>query len=321
MSTAKKTDDIRIARYEPSRDKGAWDDFVRQAKNSHFMFFRNYMDYHSDRFKDHSLLFYKDDKLLAVLPASEHGDELRSHGGLTYGGFLSGESMKQGKMMECFSLLRQYLRENNFSRMIYKCIPSIYHQIPAEEDRYALFRNQAKLLKIEPATVIDLMNHTKMSKIRIRQTHRAEREGVSCIRSFDFDRFFELGNEVLKNRHQVHAVHTAGEMRLLQNRFPQNIELYLAVQNDELLAGTLVFITEKAVHTQYLASGETGRKTGALDLLISTLIEHFRSGKVYFDFGISTESDGQILNEGLIYQKEGFGGRTIAYETWEITGV
>ena len=320
MSTAEKTDDIRIVRYEPDRDKGAWDDFVRQAKNSHFMFFRNYMDYHSDRFTDHSLLFYRNDKLLAVLPTSEHGNELRSHGGLTYGGFLSGESMKQGKMMECFSILRQYLRKNDFSRMIYKCIPSIYHRIPAEEDRYALFRNQAQLLKIEPATVIDLMKNVKMSQDRKQHISKAKREGIICRKSEDFDRFFELENEVLESRHQVHAVHTAGEMQLLQNRFPQNIELYSAMSDGTLLAGALVFITEKTVHTQYLASGETGRKTGALDLLISTLIEHFRSSKVYFDFGISTESDGQILNEGLIYQKEGFGGRTIAYETWEISG-
>ena len=320
MSIVQKPDEIRISRYDSERDKNMWDDFVGKAKNSHFMFFRNYVDYHSDRFKDHSLLFYRGNKLLAILPASEHGGELRSHGGLTYGGFICGESMRQSWIMECFRLLRRYLSNHEFSHMMYKCIPYIYHRIPAEEDRYALFRSSAQIVKIEPATVVALKNEVKMPKGRKAQISRARREGVVCRKSEDFDRFFELENEVLETRHRVRAVHTAAEMRLLHSRFPQNIELHFAMWNDELLAGVLLFITEKTVHAQYLASGEQGRKIGALDFLISTLIEHFQEGKDYFDFGISSESGGQILNEGLIFQKEGFGGRTVAYETWKLKG-
>lgn len=320
MSTVQKPDELCIFRYDPDRDRNAWDDFVGKAKNSHFMFFRNYMDYHSDRFRDHSLLFYRGDKLLAILPASEHGEELRSHGGLTYGGFLCGESMKQSRMMECFRLLRGYLSDRGFSRMIYKCIPHIYHRIPAEEDRYALFRSLARIMKIEPATVVPMKVRVKMSQDRKLHISKARREGVVCRQSEDFDRFFELENTVLESRHRVRAVHTAEEMRLLHSRFPQNIELHLAMRNEELLAGVLLFITEKTVHTQYMASAGEGREIGALDFLVATLIERFREEKEYFDFGISSESGGQILNEGLIYQKEGFGGRTVAYETWELTG-
>lgn len=320
IQTAQNPDDIRICRYVSERDRDVWDDFVGQAKNSHFMFYRDYMDYHSERFKDHSLMFHRGDKLLAVLPASEHGMELRSHGGLTYGGFLCGKDMKQSRMMECFRRLRQYLHENNFSRMIYKCIPYIYHRIPAEEDRYALFRNQAQILKIEPSTVIPLKQKITMVKGRKAQISRAKREGVVCRKTENFDLFFELENEVLETRHQVRAVHTAAEMHLLHSRFPQNIELYFAMQNNVLLAGVLLFITEKTVHTQYMASQEKGREIGALDFLLATLIDRFRASKEYFDFGISTESAGQVLNEGLIHQKEGFGGRTVVYETWKLTG-
>ena len=46
------------------------------------------MDYHNDRFKDHSLMVFKDDKLIALLPANIVDFNLRSHQGLTYGGFL-----------------------------------------------------------------------------------------------------------------------------------------------------------------------------------------------------------------------------------------
>ena len=37
-----------------------------------------------------------------------------------------------------------------------------------------------------------------------------------------------------------------------------------------------------------------------------------------FDFGVSTEQRGSYLNEGLIFQKEGFGGRAICYDTYAI---
>jgi hypothetical protein len=37
-----------------------------------------------------------------------------------------------------------------------------------------------------------------------------------------------------------------------------------------------------------------------------------------FDFGISTENSGFFLNEGLLFQKESFGGRAIVYETYKL---
>ena len=44
------------------------------------------MDYHKDRFEDYSLMVFKDEKLVAVLPANRVEDKLFSHQGLTYGG-------------------------------------------------------------------------------------------------------------------------------------------------------------------------------------------------------------------------------------------
>ena len=61
------------------------------------------------------------------------------------------------------------------------------------------------------------------------------------------------------------------------------------------------------------------RKIGGLDLVIATIIEKYKQGKkMWLDFGISTEHGRIYLNEGLISQKEGFGGRTGVYETWKI---
>lgn len=100
--------------------KALWDSFIDTSKNGIFMFKRDFMDYHADRFIDNSLLFYNDDELLALLPLSRHDNVLKSHGGLTFGGFISSTNMKQCKMNECVKALMDYLKERNFKALEYK---------------------------------------------------------------------------------------------------------------------------------------------------------------------------------------------------------
>ena len=118
--------------------------------------------------------------------------------------------------------------------------------------------------------------------------------------------------------HSATPVHTADEIKLLANRFPENIKLYVAYKNNEMLAGVLVYITPNVVHTQYIANSDMGRQCGALDIVMDYLINNCYSEKEYFDFGISTENEGLFLNEGLISQKQEFGGRAIAYDFYEL---
>jgi hypothetical protein len=58
---------------------------------------------------------------------------------------------------------------------------------------------------------------------------------------------------------------------------------------------------------------------GALDLLFHELINNYYVDYPIFDFGQSTEQNGNYLNGGLIFQKEGFGGRGAVYETYRYT--
>lgn len=307
---------ISIASYTADQVK-TWDDFVNRSKMPMFMFNRGFMDYHADRFQDASLMFYRDDELLAVLPASRHGDEIRSHGGLTYGGMISGEKMKQHTMLECVDAMRDFYRATGVSSVLYKSIPHIYHRQPAEEDAYALFRNGATLVKVEPSTVVNLAEPLKMPKGRKAQISRARREGVEVRETDDFEAFIALENEALK-RHDVTAVHTASELRLLTSRFPNNIKCICGFLSGKLIAGTVLFVYDHVVHTQYLCADEHAREIGALDLVVSGCIAQYRMTHRWLDFGISSEDGGAWLNEGLIAQKEGFGGRTGVYETWGI---
>lgn len=311
---------ISVKRYN-KEDENTWNKFNSECKNGLFMFDRKFMDYHSDRFRDHSLLFYDDDSLIALLPMNENKNSLISHGGLTYGGFLTNSKMKQHTMNDCFQALIGHAKDYGIVKIYYKQIPAIFHKQPAEEDRYSLFINNASVEKIEPSTAINLHNPLKMPKGRKAQISRARREGVEIVEltdASDFQNFIDLENEVLLEYHGIKAVHSGDELVLLHSRFPEHIHLLGAIKDQKLIAGTLVFEYEHVVHTQYMAANKLAREIGALDLAISHVIEKYRNNKSWLDFGISSEDGGRYLNQGLISQKEGFGGRTIVYQMWLI---
>lgn len=311
---------ISVEKYEAGK-REEWDRFCEKSKAPLFMFQRNYMDYHSDRFQDCSLMFYREGELLALLPMNESKNCLFSHGGLTYGGFITDSKMKQHTMNECFDSLISYAGKRDFECIQYKIVPHIYHESPAEEDRYSLFCRGAHLIKVEASTVINLKHPLKMPKGRKAQISRAKREGImvkELREDSDFAAFIQLENTVLKERHGTIAVHTGEELALLHRRFPEQIRLFGAQKEGRLIAGTVLYEYGQTVHTQYMAADDTARETGALDFTIFTIIEACQDSKLWLDFGISTECSGQYLNEGLISQKEGFGGRTNTYETWQI---
>ena len=309
---------ITIKRYTKN-DENTWDAFVTSSKNGTFMLKRGYMDYHSDRFTDHSLIFYEDDIPIALLPASQHGNELRSHGGLTYGGVICSFDMKQHTMNDCLEALTTYMRNNAIEKLLYKPLPYIYHRYPCQEDLYALWRNGAKLVRRDVSSTIEYIdNPIKLPKGRKSQISRAKREGVTVEISTDFEAFIELENQVLAQYHGLKAVHTGQELELLHSRFPQEILLYVAKHDGKIEAGAVLFVYANMVHTQYMAGSEYSRKNGALDLLLATLIDKFSKEKKFFDFGISTEDEGNILNIGLTAQKEGFGGRSVVYDFYEL---
>ena len=298
--------------------KSVWDKFVDNSKNGTFMLKRDYMDYHSDRFHDMSLMLFNEANLVALFPASLHNKEIRSHGGLTYGGIITDKKMTTTSMLQVMEVLTDFYRKNGISRILYKRVPPIYYTYPADEDLYALFRFNARLYRRDVSTAVYIPDKIRFSELRKRKIKKANKSGLQIHRSFDFDTYVTMLTEVLHARHNVKPVHTAQELKLLASRFPDTIKLYAAFQDDLMLAGVVIFDTPNVVHAQYIVNSDKGRELGALDLVMDFLINTYSENKLYFDFGISTENDGQYLNEGLVSQKEMFGGRAIVYDFYEL---
>lgn len=311
---------MEIRRYR-REDKELWNSFVSKARNATFLFDRNYMDYHADRFDDNSFMFFHKGKLKAVLPANVAGDTLYSHQGLTYGGLLLDKKATVEDVLECFDSLNSWLRENGISKVVYKALPWIYQQYPSQEDLYALtWKCKAQLISRDISSSIVIDNKLKFAESRKSGIRKALSLNIEVGESNDVDGFWHVLEDNLGNRYNAKPVHTASEMKLLMSRFPNNIRLYVAKMNGEIVGGTLIYVTPQVVHTQYISASVEGKKHGTLDLLFDYIINKVYANCRYFDFGKSTEQGGAYLNEPLIFQKEGFGGRGVCYDwyQWEL---
>ena len=306
-----------IVRYQ-HEFRTQWNQFVKDSKNGTFLLEREFMEYHSDRFTDYSLLFFEGMSLIAVLPASIHGNELRSHGGLTYGGLIIGRKMTVQKTVNLFDELKAYLKSNGIGCLIYKRVPSIYHTYPSDEDLYALFRVNAVLIRRDISTAIFLPDRIRFNERRRRNIKKAVKAGLLFKKTLDFSTYINMLTKVLQSQHGVKPVHTADEMKRLADLFPDNIKLFAAYHGDNMIAGSLIFETATVAHAQYIANSQEGKSCGALDFVFDKLINEIYVDKQYFDFGISTEKSGLYLNEGLVEQKQEFGGRGIVYDFYRI---
>lgn len=311
------TKSLEIRRYS-KEVQSQWDSLVRESASGTFLFLRDYMEYHAERFEDFSLMIYEQNKLLALLPASRHGNKIISHGGLTYGGFIALPQLSSEKLLSVFDAVATYLRQEGIELWDYKVVPYIYQSYPHAAEEYALYRMKATRVACGLSSAIDLASPIAYAELRRRGIKRAQKQGITLHRETDFAPFWQILTQNLQERHSVQPVHTLQEITLLHNLFPEQIELHTARQGNQVVAGCVVYNTGRVAHAQYISASPEGKQCGALDMLFAHLIERVYNSCRYFDFGISSEEGGAILNNGLLTQKEGFGARGVVYETYRI---
>ena len=309
---------MEIRRYKQEA-KGEWDSFVRTSKNGTFLFCRDFMEYHGDRFEDCSYMFYEDDSLIALMLGNVKDGVYYSHQGLTYGGLVMDVQSTAVQVLTIFDLLLDALRQAGYRKIVYKAVPHIYHIIPAEEDLYALFRNKAVLSNRYVSSAILLSDKVSYSRTRKNGLKKAAKNSLQVTSSDNYGDFLQILGNNLKDRYDVAPVHSLEEITYLKERFPDEIHLYtVSDAKGEMLAGCIVFETPTVAHLQYTAGTEVGKSSGAIDILIDYILNEAYPHKRYFDYGNSNEDGGRYLNESLIYQKEGFGARGIVYDIYTI---
>jgi len=308
----------RVEKYT-KENRLAWDTFISGAKNATFLFARDFMEYHSDRFTDYSLLVYKDDLLYAVLPANIVGDKLYSHKGLTYGSLVLSKSAKLLYTFEAFKVLLAFLNAKAISTLELRNIPTFYNTMPSDELSYFLFKANATLIKRDALMVIDTSTKIKFQKNRREGINKAKRNGLTIAVDDNFEGFW---NQILipnlQKKHGVAPVHSLEEIQLLAAKFPDHIKQVNVYKDNVIVAGTTLFLTKTTIHPQYVSGNSDKNAFGSLDLAYDYIINHFDSSKRYFDFNISSEENGTALNSGLIFWKESCGARTYVADNYLI---
>lgn len=298
-----------------------WDVFVKASKNGTFLFCRGYMDYHADRFQDNSLIFTNDNgEWEAILPANIDSDNrLVSHEGLTYGGFVMLPQTRAWQPLRWFDALQSHAAQHGIASLSYRPTPYIYHTLPADEDLYALFRNNARQEVCNLSSAVKLPDGIA-SRLGKRAEKRARRYGVTVEPTDNVADFWQIIVDDRQRRHNITPVHNLAEMTLLHSRFPENIRLYVARCNGQIVAGAVLYVMPRSgvLHLQYAAAAESAQKLYAVDAIYHRIVFDDYSDYKYFDFGISNEQAGRWLNTNMTDHKEEFGARSIIYQSFKL---
>lgn len=314
---------MRARAFHPD-DSERWDALCAASYGATFLHSRRFLSYHGDRFVDRSLIFEDDaGHWLGVLPlAQDPADATRwvSHPGITYGGVLHDGALRGAAMVSALESACALMREQGARRLIVKPVPHIYALAPAQDDLYALFRLGAQRVRCDLTNCIDLAHPLPRSERRRRGLKKAQRTGLVIEAGAD-----ELGalwpviEDNLARAHGLRPVHTLAQMELLASRFAQQIVCRVVRHEKRVVAGLVLFVTQRVTHAQYIASSEDGQALCALDLLFDHAIGEARAMQQrYFNFGVSTEDGGRVLNEGLHRFKSEFGAGGVVHEHHEV---
>jgi hypothetical protein len=285
-----------------------WNDFISTAKNATFLFHRDYMEYHSDRFEDYSLLVFDGGKLVSIIPANRIENSIFSHQGLTYGGFVFDDNLNIIEMNTIISKVVIYLKENRFGEFLIKEMVSIYAAQYFNEIRLMLLEKEAKLSAAKMNLAIDFESEFKISKSKLKHYRRLQSIGLEIREEDSLDNFWDkVLIPRLAQRFNSKPVHTLEEITFLKRKFPDNIFQYNVYLENEILAGITIFKTDKVIKSQYGAITKSGEKFRALDFLYINLINKFKTQYAYFDMGTVDDDSELGYNIGLLNQKKELG--------------
>lgn len=305
---------IEVRKYEEG-DKEQWEAFIESAANGTFLHRRSFMEYHGDRFQDASVMVWEGEELLAVFPAHQVGNQIFSHQGLSYGGWIFKMGLSLSSRSQIIRSIIDHYKNQKIKSLIVTPVPYYYSQEGGlQEDDYDSLgfeiKDNKEIYLIE--TPFILKDKGKRKGVR-----RALRKGLE-VREGEVTKSFweDLMLPLYASKIGKSPVHSWDEIALLSERHPGRIQLISAYLEEELLAGLVIFRHPQVIKVQYSAVTEHGKICRAMDFLMQYLMNlpHIQ----YIDLG--TVYDGQTGEklESLAYWKESFGAFPLNLPTFRL---
>jgi Acetyltransferase (GNAT) domain len=293
------------------------------SNNKTFQHTPEFISYHGSRFENLSILITIEDEPIAYCLAAIDNSAsfiVASHPGAAFGGLVTNDDVRGSDTVNLLECLLNHYSKLGFKEFTYKETPYIYAKNPSGDLAYATHRNGGVKKTSLLSYAVDLRNPETYSSQRTRGIKKGKTSVGIEYGWGNIEPFWELLNENLESRHSSAPVHSFAEIEFLKNSFKDEIDLAVArdKKSGKISAGVLLFKNSHVWKTQYIASNELGRKTGALDYLFNQLMFVARQGQIkYLDMGTSNEASGSIINEGLYRFKSGFGGGGLSYDQYK----
>lgn len=247
---------ISIHRFSPTEAK-VWDNFVNNAINGTLFHLRSFLNYHIERkFEDHSLIFKKKGRIIALFSAAEIKNNgtriLHSHPGASYGGFIF-HKLNFGESEGILESFEQYLLEQKFNETFFVSTPSIYSVNRDETLEYALLLRNYKPVELYISSVIAIhADAEKNIKDIYRLKNRSKlyyekiiRENIITFKwENDFDTFYPILVEN-KKRHNAKPTHSLNELKKIDKILPGRLELLLMYADSRAIGGSLILNANK----------------------------------------------------------------------------
>ena len=289
-----------------------WDNFINSSNNGSLFHYRSFINYHENiQFEDHSLLFYKDSKLIALLPAAIQNNNFISHPGISFGSFIY-NTLSFSDSHAVVQQLIKYLQKYDFENIQITLPPGCYSKVQSDYIEFCLHTSGFTYKKMELSNIVELGDNFdtifNCYKSSARQAHRkAEKACIQVQQSNDLDEFYDILCDNLALRHNVSPTHTLSELKKIQQLFPDKINLFSASLDGEVIAGVLNFIcNQNTVLAFYISHNSDFQKFRPLNILFSNIFQWSIDNKYkYYDFGLFTVNGEPNLS--LARFKESFG--------------
>lgn len=310
---------ILVRRYD-TIDFDTWNNFVSSSINGIFLFDRNYMQHHSHKFDDYSLIIENETQWLAILPANKSENTLYSHQFLTYGGLIFNEDLKQIDVLEILKEILIYLEQKQILILNLKIVPTIYCKKPAADLEFALWIGKGELSSRKCSKVLDLNQDFKISKTRQESIRRGQKNNLEIREETNFEPFWtQVLQPNMMQRHHTKPIHSFEEITLLKKKFPNNIRHFNVYSNNKIVAGSTIFIANNVAYPQHISALENRNILGSIDFLYYYLIKNVFADSHFFDFGTSNNHDGKKIDAKLIFWKESYGSQTVLHDSYDIS--
>ncbi len=317
---------IQVVEYKEQYRK-MWDDFVRTSNNGTIFHLQAFLDYHpKNKFNFYHLLFFENDKLLAVLPGGiVNGDVFWSPVGASYGSLVTND-LPFEKCLQLVDSMIDYFASKNFKEIFLIPPPIIYNKKITQHIEYAMLYRKfdfelhyiSHSIHLRRDSNNFLQHFDKTARKTIRKIIRENK--ITITESNDYVSF----NKILienKARHNVLPTHSLEDMLRLAELVPENLKLKLIYFEGKPIAGTWLFLcNEKVVLCFYnMLFYEYEHLKPIYLIMYDTVQWAIENGYEWVDIGVSQDTkadDPMTPSLGLINFKERFDSRGILRSTY-----